>query len=169
MTAIHLDVMKLERHRQRGLEQVFAIPTPTDKRIGKDARILVDDAVEFCLYDGRRADDGTVVECDIAAFVCHLSRQRLVVMIELLQILRERNIAVADASLTIVHNHIEAKLVVAEQLGFFEQHMKLVDAVGSLADAPAQQRIELHACTLAHLHQTAYIQCLHKRHHRHRR
>ena len=52
MTAIHLDVMKLERHRQRGLEQVFAIPAPAEERIGIDARILVDDAVEFCLYDG---------------------------------------------------------------------------------------------------------------------
>ena len=86
MTAIHLDVMKLERHRQRGFEQVFAIAAPANKRIGIDARILVDDTVEFCLYDGRRADNSTVVAWDEAAFVGCLGSQLLVVMLELLQV-----------------------------------------------------------------------------------
>ena len=86
MTTIHLNVMELDTYRQRGLEQSFAIPAPTDKRIGKDARVLVDDAIEFCLYDGRRADNSTVVAWDEATFVGCLGSQLLVVMLKLLHV-----------------------------------------------------------------------------------
>ena len=93
----------------------------------------------------------------------------MVIAVELLQIIIERNVAGVDSALTVVHNHINGKPVVVEQLTIHRQCIELLYFAGSLADTPAHQHGELHTRSLTDFHQSVHIQRLYQSHHRHGR
>ena len=62
MSTVHLYVVELEGDREGGSEPSFAVASPHDHRVAELVCILVDDAVEFCLYHGRCADDHAVFD-----------------------------------------------------------------------------------------------------------
>ena len=84
MAAIHLNMMELERYRQRGLEPSFAISGPDQERIVELSAILVDDAVNLCLHKGGCANNHVVFKEKALAFSRCLHCQHQVVVIELL-------------------------------------------------------------------------------------
>ena len=63
--AVHLGVMKLEGDGQGGLQPTFTIAAPGEEGIGKDAAVLIDDAVEFRARDSRCADDDGFIIQDV--------------------------------------------------------------------------------------------------------
>ena len=78
----------------------------------------------------------------------------------------ERNIARIDAAFAILHNHIDGKLVVMEQLFSYWQRVELLYFAGGLADAPAHQHVEFHVSSLTDFHQSRHIERLDERYHR---
>ena len=72
MASIHLNMVKLERYGQRGLEQTLAIFAPHHHWIAELVSILVDDAVEFRLNHGRCADNHVVFKEGTLAFIRYL-------------------------------------------------------------------------------------------------
>ena len=84
MASIHLNMVKLERYGQRGLEQTLAIFAPHHHRIAELVGVLVNNAVEFCLDHGRRADNHVVVKVETLAFISCLLCEHQVIAIELL-------------------------------------------------------------------------------------
>ena len=84
MTSIHLHMVELEGYGQSGLEQPVSIPAPHHHRIAELISVLVDNAVEFRLYHGRRADNHVVVKASTLAFISCLRCQSQVIAIELL-------------------------------------------------------------------------------------
>lgn len=53
MSAVHLDVMKLEGDRERGLEASLAILAPHYHRVSEFVCVLVHYAVKLSLHHGR--------------------------------------------------------------------------------------------------------------------
>ena len=97
------------------------VSAPYQKRIIEDAAILVDNTVNFRLYKGGCTNNHVVFKCNVPACCCGLLGDSQVVGIELLQVVRVGNIASADASLAIVHNDVDGKLVKLEQLALLNQ------------------------------------------------
>ena len=99
MTAVHLCVMELEGDGQRGLQPALAIASPCKEGIGVDAAVLVDDAVEFRPGQSRCAhDDGLLVQDVLTGLADGLSQVQ-VVGVELLQIIRDGNVAETESTL----------------------------------------------------------------------
>ena len=88
MTTVHLDMMELERHGQSCLEPTFAIPAPSQERIIELAAVLVYDAVNLCLYNGRCSYNHIVLKGSVLAFIGSLSSHCLIVTGKLLYIIR---------------------------------------------------------------------------------
>ena len=63
----------------------------------------------------------------------------LIVAIELLYVIGERNVAGADASLAILYNDVDGKPVVAIQLAVYRQRIELIHLARRLTYAPAHQ------------------------------
>ena len=63
---------------------------------------------------------------------------------------------------------IDRDRIVPYQLVADRQHIKLLDAAGGTADAPAHQHVELQSFPAAQTHQTPDVERPEKRHHGHR-
>ena len=168
MASIHLNVMKLERYGQSGLEQSLTIFAPHHHWIAELIGILVDDAVEFRLYHGRCSDNYMVFKESALAFICCLLGQFRIVAIELLYVIGVRNVAGVDASLAVLYNDVNGKLIIAIQLPIYRQRKELLHWTRSLAYTPTQQCGELQAALLPYLYQAGDIKIFHQRYHRHR-
>ena len=92
MASIHLNVMELERYRQSRLEPPFTISGPSQERIIELAAILVYYAVDLYLYEGGCTNNHVILKESALTFTGSLSGQLLVIIIELLQVVRIRNI-----------------------------------------------------------------------------
>ena len=90
LATIKLGMVELERNCQRCLEPMSTISPPNEKRIVEDARVLVDNAVQFCADYGRSANYHGIRFGNILTSLDHLSRARLVVETELLQVISNR-------------------------------------------------------------------------------
>ena len=62
VTAIHLNMMELERYRQSGLEQAFTIPAPCQEGVIIATGILINDTIQFYLRQRRRAHNNVVFQ-----------------------------------------------------------------------------------------------------------
>ena len=62
IAAVHLHVVELERHGQRGLEPALAVFAPHHHRVEKLVGVLVHHAVELGLDHGGGADNHVAVE-----------------------------------------------------------------------------------------------------------
>ena len=151
MSAIHLGMVKLERDGEGCLEPTMLVASPCEEGIVEDAAVLVHDAVKFRFHHGRCAHNHRLFVRDVATGLTGLLSQCIVVTAELRQIIVEGDVAGADAPFAIVHNHIDGQTVVSEQLPLFGQKMELIHLACCLADAPAQEHVELQAPPFAHL------------------
>ena len=61
MTAIHLNMMKLEGNGERGTEEATAITPPHQHGIAKQICVLIHDAIKFCSYHRRRSNHHCVL------------------------------------------------------------------------------------------------------------
>ena len=102
------------------------------------------------------------------ACVVNLPRQSQVVVVELADILREGDVAGADASVPCLHDDVDGKSVECHQPLPDGHHVEFPYAAGCPPDAPAQEHIELHAPSSACPHQPPHSQGLEECHHRHR-
>ena len=161
--------MELQGNRQRSPEPTPLISAPYEEGIIVDAAILVDDAIELRAHHSRGPYNHRLIVIDVPASCCRLLRKLVIVTAELPQVVAVGNIAVADATLRIVHNHIDAQPVEAEQLSVLGQQVEFRDLAGSFANTPAQEHVELQPLPFAHPAQVRHIKGLHERHHRHRR
>ena len=93
MSAIHLRVVELEGNGERGLKRAAPVFAPHHHGIAKLVSVLIDNAVELRLYHGRCADNHAVIKCAASTFFCRLRRKCQLIAVEMLQFIRERNIA----------------------------------------------------------------------------
>jgi len=169
LAAIELGMMELQGNRQRSPEPTPLVSAPYEEGVVVDAAILVDDAVKFRAHYGRCPDNHSLVIIDVPASGSRLLRKFVIIMSELLQVVAVGNIAVADAALHVIDNHIDSQPVIFEQLAVLGQQVELWNLTGGLAYAPAQEHVELQPLPPARLPQTRHVKGLDERHHRHRR
>ena len=62
MSTVHLHMMELEGDGQRSFHPPLTVFPPHHHGVAKLVGILVDDAVQLCLYHCRGADDHTIVQ-----------------------------------------------------------------------------------------------------------
>jgi len=167
MASIHLNVMELERYWQRCLEPPFSISGPCQERIIELVAILVDYAVNLCLNKSGRTNNHVVIKERALTFAGSLSGQLLIITIELLQVIRIRDITRVDIAFAVLHDDIDGKPVELEQFSLLRQQVKLLNILGRPAYAPAHQCVKLHATLLADFYQAGDIKCFHQRHHWH--
>ena len=103
MSAVHLYMMELEGDRQSSLYQPFSVLAPHHHRIAELISVLVDNAIQFCLYHGGCADNHMVIEKSTLAFSCCFCCQLLVIVTKLLQIVYVGNVARVNATFAILH------------------------------------------------------------------
>ena len=139
MSSVHLNVVKLEGDRQRGLEPSLAIFSPHHHRVAELIGILIHDAIQFCLYYGRCADNHAVFDKTAFTFSRRPLGKLQIIPIELLQIIRKGNITKVNPALPVCNDDINDKLVKAKELSIFRQQVKLFYIAGSPANAPAHQ------------------------------
>ena len=129
--AVHLGVMKLERDGQGGLQPTFTVTAPGEEGIGKDAAVLIDDAVEFRARDSRCADDDGFIVQDVLTRLADGLCQMQVVGIKCLQIIGDGHVAEAESALDVIRYYVDGHAVVFIQLSVhirqpFWQYVKLV-------------------------------------------
>ena len=139
MAAIHLHVVELERYWHDRFEKPFAVFAPHHQRVGVFFRILIHDAIQFCLYYGRCADNHAVFDKTAFTFSRRPLGKLQIIPIELFQIIRKGNIAKVNPALPVCNDDINDKLVKAKELSIFRQQVKLFYIAGSPANAPAHQ------------------------------
>ena len=142
MAAVHLCMMELERDGKGDFSPLLAITAPHHHRIAELISVLVDNAIQFCLYHGRCADNHMVIEKRTLAFSCCVCGQILVIVTKLLQIVGVGNVARVNATPAILHDDVDSKTVVLEQFSLLGQHIELLDATGRLSYAPTKEHIE---------------------------
>ena len=162
-------MVELEGDRQQCLEPAFAVLAPHHHGVQELVGVLVHHAVELGLDHGGGADNHVAVEEAALALFRHSDSQFQIVAVELLQVGGEGNVARVDAALAIAYHHVDGHPIVLEQLAALGQQVQFLGFGGRLADAPAHQRVELHAALPAEPRQTAHIHRFHQCHHRHRR
>ena len=169
MAAIELGMMELEGNRQHGSEPTPFVSAPYEEGVVEDAAILIDDAVKFRAHYGRCPDNHGLIVIDIPASGSRLLRKLVIITSELLQVVAVGNIAVADAALHVIDNHIDAQPVIFEQLAVLGQQVEFWNLTGGLAYAPAQEHVELQPLPPAGPSKARDVKGLDERHHRHRR
>ena len=92
-----------------------------------------------------------------------------VVGIKHLQVVADSHIAEAESALDIIGYHVDGHAVVFIQLSILWQHIELLNLRCSLADAPAQQHVELEPSLSARLAQSRHVEGLGECHHGHGR
>ena len=93
MSSVHLNVVKLEGDRQRGLEPSLAIFSPHHHRVAELIGVLIYDAIQFGGYHCRRADNHSIInETAFATVRCRLSKNGILVL-KLPDVFAERDIA----------------------------------------------------------------------------
>jgi len=102
-------------------------------------------------------------------FVCvvHLTGQPQIVLVELMNILRIRNIAEVGAAVRYLHNGVDCQPIVQPQMSTGRQRIELLDRACRLSDAPAHQHIGLHPAPFGDLDQSSDIEGFENRHFRH--
>ena len=105
--------MELEGDGQRRLKPALAIAAPSQEGIGKDAAVLVDDAVEFRARQCRSADYHGFVVQDILTGLADGIRQMYVIGIKLFQIIADGNVAEAESPLYVIRYHVDGHAVVS--------------------------------------------------------
>lgn len=135
-------MMELERDGQRRFEPALAITPPHHHRVAEQISILIDDAVQFGGHHGRSAYYHRIGQENALTGPRHLSRQSLVVVDELIQILREGDVARVDAPLPVIHDDIDGQTVITIEGALFRQEIEHLLLTGSLSDTPAEQGIE---------------------------
>ena len=169
MASVHLSMMKLERDGERGLQPALVIAAPGEKGIGEDAAVLVDDAVEFRPGQSRCAyDDGLLVQDVLTGLADGLSQVQ-VAGVELLQVVRNGNVAGAESALDVVRYYVDGHAVVFVQFPVVWQHIELLHPGGCLADAPAEQHVEFQSAPPADPAEPRHVEGLRERYHRHGR
>ena len=169
LATIHLRMMKLERDGERGLEPAAPVSAPGEEGVVVDAAVLVDDAVEFGAHHRRCSDECGALVVDGLAGGGRLLRNPVVVAAELLQVGAVGHVAVGDAALGGVYNHIDGQAVELVELPLFRQQIALFDAACGPADAPAQEHVEFHALPPTYLSEPRHVEGLEERHHGHGR
>ena len=164
---IHLYMMELEGDGQCRLEPALAIAAPHHHRVAEQIGILIDNAVQFGRHHGRSAYHHRIGQEYALAGPRHLTRQSMVVVHELIQILREGDVARVDAPLPVIHDDIDGQPVITIEGTLFRQEIEQLLLTGRLADAPAEQGIEGEVSPFAPLQQPAHIECLGQGDHRH--
>ena len=93
MCAVHLGMMKLERHCELTAKKASAVPTPNQERIVENAAVHTNSSVDFRIYDGGSADDHNVRNIVIGAGLCSGAGQIQIIGVEFCNFRAERNIA----------------------------------------------------------------------------
>ncbi len=93
MGTVHLGMMELERHGQGCPEQPPAVSAPYHKRIVEHTAVHPDSSVN--VKSGKRGCpyDHIPIQVMIPACFCNLTGKPQIIRIELLQVLRKRNVA----------------------------------------------------------------------------
>ena len=98
----------------------------------------------------------------------HLPGEFQIIVVEGAHVVTERHIARADLSVFVRDNGVHRQTVIFNQLFSDRQHVKFLHSACRPADAVAHQHIEFQSCPSADSCQSCDIDCLEKRHHRHR-
>ena len=93
MSAVHLNVMELERDGDRGFQPTFAVTAPHHHRIAEQVGILIDDAVEFGGRHRRCAYHHCIIYEGTFAGRAGRLRQSYIVGTELIQVIGIGNVA----------------------------------------------------------------------------
>ena len=157
---IHQGVMELHGDGQGGAEPVTTVAAPGEEGIGIDARVLIDHIFQLGFDHCRSANDIGFTVDDVLAGFGGLLRDAVVVAAELLQVVGVGDVAVADATLGLVHNDVDGQPVEAVQPVLVYQQVELVNLAGSTADAPTEQHVELQSFASANLAQTTDVEDL---------
>ena len=91
--AVHLCMMKLERHCELTAKKAAAVPTPNQERIVKNAAVHAHGPVKLRIHDGGGADDHAVCNIVIGAGLCSGAGQIQIIGVEFCNFRAERNIA----------------------------------------------------------------------------
>ena len=80
MSAIHLYMMELKRHRERWLQPSFAAFPPHHHGVAKFVGILIDDTIQLGFNHCRSADDHAILQKRTFALFGYFLRQALIIM-----------------------------------------------------------------------------------------
>ena len=169
MRPIELGVVELEGNGKGGFEPMALVTSPNQEGIVEDAAVLIDDAVQLRAHHCRCSDERGALVVDGLAGGGRLLRYPVVVAPEQLQVGAVGHVAVGDAALGGVYNHIDGQAVEPVELPLFRQQVALFDAACSPADAPAQEHVEFQALPPAYLSEPRHVEGLEERHHGHGR
>ena len=169
MPSVHLGMMELKGDGERGFQPTLAIAAPGQEGIGEDAAVLVDDAVEFRPGQSRCAHDDSILVQNVLTGLANGLSQVQVVGVELLQIIRDGNVAETESTFDVIYDHVDSHAVVFVQFPVMWQHIELLYPGGRLANAPAEQHIELQSAPPADPAESRHVEGLSERHHRHGR
>ncbi len=169
MGAVHLGVVELERDRKRSFQPTAPVFAPDQERIVEYAAVHTHGAVYFILRQRRGADDHAISQVMVRTCLGHLPGQAQIVVVELPQVIGKGNVARADLAPPVGDDGIDRDCIVPYQLVADRQHIELLDAACSTADAPAHQHVELLSFPARNQNQTRHIERPEKRHHRHGR
>ena len=169
MGAVHLRMMELERDGERRPEQPPPVSAPDHERIVENTAVHAHRTVDLILRQSGGADHHAVCQVVVLARFGHLPRKPQIVVVEPPQIVRKGNVARTHLAPPIDDDGIDGDRVVAHQLAADGKHIKLLDAGGRPADAPAHQHIEFQTIPAAQTDQTRDVERPEKSDHRHGR
>ena len=169
MGAVHLRVVELERDGERRFKEPPPVAAPDQERIVEHAAVHAHGPVDRVLRQRRGADHHAVCQVVVLARLGDLPREPQVVVVEAEQIIGKRKVARADLAPPVGDDGIDRDCIVPYQLVADRQHIELLDAACSTADAPAHQHVELLSFPARNQNQTRHIERPEKRHHRHGR
>ena len=136
MSAIHLYMMELKRHRERCLQPSFAVFSPHHHGIAKLFGILIDYTIQLSFNHCRCADDHAILQKRTFALFGYFLRQALIIIGKLLQVTTKRDVTRIDGAAHVLYNDIDGKPVKLIHLSIFGQHVELINCACCLAYAP---------------------------------
>ena len=157
MGAVHLGVVELERDRKRSFQPTAPVFAPDQERIVEYAAVHTHGAVYFILRQRRGADDHAISQVMVRTCLGHLPGQAQIVVVELPQVIGKGNVARADLAPPVGDDGIDRDRIVPYQLVADRQHIELLDAACSTADAPAHQHVELRSFPARNQNQTKNV------------
>lgn len=168
MGTIHLRMVELKRHAERGPQQPPAVLAPNQEGVAEHAAVHTHCTVYVVLRECRSANHHAVGQVVVRTRVRHLPRETHIITVERCQVVRIGYITRTDLALPVCHDGVHGDGVVLHQFAVHGQEIELFDTACGFADTIAHQHIELHARPAAEAHKARHVQRLEERDHRHR-
>ena len=157
-------MMELERNGEHGLEEPMPALAPSEKWRIKDLCIDAHHSVDLTVRQSRCADNHVIVAqiVRLTCFVDLLSETQIII-IELPEVIRERDVTECDTSILHRHHHVHGQSVILQVALSHGQHVELLDIFRCSSDAPTHERVQFQALSLAQPHHTPHIESLYQR------